>query len=247
MNNTFDNISNSEYFKDLSSIISNSNNAVSSNNQDQGINNETNRVINDQLNESSTVDELKVSTSTSSLSELVSSIKSENEFNNVSKTTATIFDKEDQNQGAVTYHTYQEYLLASNANRKHASINIILLILLFICTEAARLYTNYWFATWTGKEEQYYENPLTTTKVNSTYYIKGFGFSYLFTILITLSILIFSYHILLAASRNLHDKMLYSISRAKILFFQSNPLGRILNRFSSDIGIMDDEIPPTGY
>ena len=47
------------------------------------------------------------------------------------------------------------------------------------------------------------------------------------------------------ASRSLHNKMAWSVLRAKIEFFDTNPLGRILNRFSADVGITDDLLPFT--
>ena len=37
----------------------------------------------------------------------------------------------------------------------------------------------------------------------------------------------------------LHNEMTYSIIRAKKQFFDRNPSGRILNRFSSDTGLLD--------
>uniref|UniRef100_A0A452EG50 Multidrug resistance-associated protein 4 n=1 Tax=Capra hircus TaxID=9925 RepID=A0A452EG50_CAPHI len=60
---------------------------------------------------------------------------------------------------------------------------------------------------------------------------------------ITRSLLLF--YILVNSSRTLHDKMLESILRAPVLFFNRNPIGRILNRFSKDIGQMDDLLPLT--
>ena len=41
----------------------------------------------------------------------------------------------------------------------------------------------------------------------------------------------------------MHDAMLKAILRAPILFFDSNPVGRVLNRFSKDIGFNDNQIP----
>jgi len=54
-----------------------------------------------------------------------------------------------------------------------------------------------------------------------------------------------SFHLLLQASKKLHDQMTRSVLRAKIEFFDTNPLGRILNRFSADVGSNDDLLPST--
>ncbi|KAL3867292.1 hypothetical protein ACJMK2_044506 [Sinanodonta woodiana] len=45
------------------------------------------------------------------------------------------------------------------------------------------------------------------------------------------------------ASRRLHDKMFWYVLGAKSHFFYSNPVGRILNRFSRDIGFVDEMLP----
>ena len=47
----------------------------------------------------------------------------------------------------------------------------------------------------------------------------------------------------LKASENLHDQMTTTVMKAPVLFFDTNPVGRILNRFSKDIGCMDDLLP----
>ena len=39
--------------------------------------------------------------------------------------------------------------------------------------------------------------------------------------------------------------MLNSILKAKIRFFDLNPIGRIMNRFSKDIGNVDETLPHT--
>ena len=47
----------------------------------------------------------------------------------------------------------------------------------------------------------------------------------------------------LKISINLHDMIFRGISRAKMIFFNNNPSGRILNRFSGDINNIDSLLP----
>eukprot|EP00980_Cylindrotheca_fusiformis_P029799 scaffold23877_cov230-Cylindrotheca_fusiformis.AAC.1 len=54
-----------------------------------------------------------------------------------------------------------------------------------------------------------------------------------------------SFFFTIKASRELHDGMTKAVLRAPISFFDTNPLGRILNRFSADVGSNDDLLPQT--
>ena len=47
----------------------------------------------------------------------------------------------------------------------------------------------------------------------------------------------------LRCSERLHDKMVVATLQAPVLFFDSNSVGRILNRFSKDIGWLDEQLP----
>ena len=47
----------------------------------------------------------------------------------------------------------------------------------------------------------------------------------------------------LNSSETLHDRMILAILKAPVLFFDTNPAGRILNRFSKDIGSLDEILP----
>lgn len=46
----------------------------------------------------------------------------------------------------------------------------------------------------------------------------------------------------LSAAKRLHDGMLRAILRAPMIFFHTNPTGRIINRFSRDIGDVDRNV-----
>eukprot|EP00986_Skeletonema_menzelii_P009118 scaffold4065_cov211-Skeletonema_menzelii.AAC.1 len=56
-----------------------------------------------------------------------------------------------------------------------------------------------------------------------------------------------AFYSLIKASKQLHNVMLSSVLSAKIEFFDTNPVGRILNRFSADVGICDETLPLTIY
>lgn len=47
------------------------------------------------------------------------------------------------------------------------------------------------------------------------------------------------------ASRRIHSRLIESVCRAKFRFFDSTPLGQMMNRFSKDIEAIDQEVAPT--
>lgn len=47
----------------------------------------------------------------------------------------------------------------------------------------------------------------------------------------------------LTASTKMHNEMLGKILHSPMLFFNTNPIGRILNRFSKDVGSLDESLP----
>ena len=47
----------------------------------------------------------------------------------------------------------------------------------------------------------------------------------------------------LKSSEGIHDKMVAATLHAQLSFFDTNPTGRILNRFSRDVGSMDEQLP----
>ncbi|XP_057563819.1 ATP-binding cassette sub-family C member 4-like [Hippopotamus amphibius kiboko] len=147
-------------------------------------------------------------------------------------------------EGKVGFQTYKNYFTASS----HWLI-MIFLILLNITGQVAYVLQDWWLLYWVN---EYSALNVTvngkgnvTEKLNLNWYLEIYSGLTVATILcgITRSLLIF--YVLVNSSQTLHNKMLESILRAPVMFFDRNPIGRILHRFSKDIGHMDDLLPQT--
>lgn len=63
------------------------------------------------------------------------------------------------------------------------------------------------------------------------------------TILLTLTRTYVFVKLTILASKNLHDKMFHCLLLSPLKFFNTIPCGRILNRFSKDMGAIDELLP----
>jgi ABC-type multidrug transport system fused ATPase/permease subunit len=84
----------------------------------------------------------------------------------------------------------------------------------------------------------------TSSEVDAGYYLGVYavlGVAYMFITLFREGVL-FSGSI--GASKRIHRQLMESITRAKFRFFDSTPLGQIMNRFSKDIEAIDQEVAP---
>ncbi|KAH1072698.1 hypothetical protein J1N35_025026 [Gossypium stocksii] len=108
---------------------------------------------------------------------------------------------------------------------------VVILFTFYFSTEVLRILSSMWIRFWTDKS--------ASKSYKAEFYILIYallGFSQVTSILTNSFWLITSS---LSAARRLHDMMLNSILRAPMLFFQTNPIGRVINRFSRDIGDID--------
>ncbi|KAM7238072.1 hypothetical protein CapIbe_011030 [Capra ibex] len=149
---------------------------------------------------------------------------------------------EDHLKGKVDFKTYKNYFTAGADWPV-----IIFLILVNIIAQVAYVLQDWWLAYWANVQSGLYFGGYLKEDEDVVFVLNwclgvysGLTVS---TVLfgITRSLLIF--YILVNSSRALHNKMLESVLRAPVLFFHRNPVGRILNRFSKDVGHMDDLLP----
>lgn len=103
---------------------------------------------------------------------------------------------------------------------------------------------DYWLAKWTSMNESqnlcYMEEPARTTCYVAVFSILS-GMGILLCLVTSLTVEWMG----LTAAKNLHHNLLNKIIIGPIRFFDTTPLGLILNRFSADTNIIDQHIPPT--
>lgn len=124
-----------------------------------------------------------------------------------------------------------------------------LLVSFFIFTQFAVSITDYFLAYWYLCEVHIiddYENicfRINKQSVDVFYIYIYLGFILLLVLLSLVRSLLF-FKLCLNTSTNMHDKMLNQILKAPLTFF-NNGSGEILNRFSKDVGLVDEVLPST--
>ncbi|XP_060681943.1 multidrug resistance-associated protein 4 isoform X2 [Hemiscyllium ocellatum] len=153
--------------------------------------------------------------------------------------------EESHSEGSIGFKIYKKYFLAG-AN----GFMLMVVIILNLVTQVSYVLQDWWLSEWATSQDQ-----LNMTQINSqnntmqqldiNFYLGIYAGLTIAVILfgITRSLIIF--HVLVNASKELHNRMFACIIRAPVLFFDRNPIGRILNRFSKDIGHLDDLLPYT--
>jgi ATP-binding cassette, subfamily C (CFTR/MRP), member 4 len=137
-------------------------------------------------------------------------------------------DHQEMNQkGSISSSTYKCYLVAMGG----LWIGVIVL-LLFSVTQGSVLVTIILVGRWSARTDQR----------DAIGVIWAWGSAVVVLAVIRARV---CFRLAIRASRQLHDQMAQAMIRAPIAFFDTNPLGRILNRFSADVGILDDQLPPT--
>ncbi|XP_076231417.1 putative multidrug resistance-associated protein lethal(2)03659 isoform X2 [Calliopsis andreniformis] len=138
-----------------------------------------------------------------------------------------------------------------------ASKNVALLVMmfiLFVASQSMATGTDYLLAFWVNTEvASWVRNENGTMDFQWHGPLSRHGIIYLYSGL-TLGVVcayVFQtfiyYAVCMRASKNLHAQMFRSIVRAVMYFYNTNPAGRILNRFSKDIGIIDKKMPLTMF
>ena len=145
--------------------------------------------------------------------------------------------KEDEIKEELTqtsWQTYKNYLEASGTLTRFA-----LLVGLFVISHILIVYLIRFMGKWAEDHTQFYEDFNGAMSFDNTPYIAK-------SVILLISIFVlnhlktlFLFNLVLSINTELHNRMIRACLRSKVAFFDVNPIGRILNRFSSDLGILD--------
>ncbi|XP_041973788.1 ATP-binding cassette sub-family C member 4-like [Aricia agestis] len=133
---------------------------------------------------------------------------------------------------------------------------VLMALSTMLITQFAATFCDYWLSYWTNQVDEYEQalpegvepdpsfdtetGPLTTAL-----YLIIYGAAVLFVIVMT-QVRIQAFVVMsMRASENLHNNMFKNLLGAVMRFFDTNPSGRVLNRFSKDTGAMDELLPRT--
>ncbi|XP_055033571.2 ATP-binding cassette sub-family C member 5 [Misgurnus anguillicaudatus] len=156
---------------------------------------------------------------------------------------AQLMQAEEKGTGAVAWDVYSAYIKAAGG-----PLAFILAILLFLFTTGSIAFSNWWLSHWirqgSGNSSRLQGNETAETdsmRLNPhvQYYSRVYALSMVGALFLkTLRGLVFVKCTIRAASV-LHDKLFKSILLSPMRFFDTTPLGRILNRFSRDMDEVD--------
>ncbi|XP_072327881.1 ATP-binding cassette sub-family C member 9-like isoform X2 [Scyliorhinus torazame] len=102
---------------------------------------------------------------------------------------------------------------------------------------------DYWLAEWTSSNKMKKND--TVINKDQNYYKIWYSILCSIGVILCLITSLTVEWMGLTAAKNLHRNLLNKIILAPVRFFDSTPLGQILNRFSADTNIIDQHIPPT--
>ncbi|XP_052753783.1 probable multidrug resistance-associated protein lethal(2)03659 [Galleria mellonella] len=149
-----------------------------------------------------------------------------------------------QTTGRVQSSVYREYFLTA-ASCPYVSLVCFMFILAQVCGSTC----DYWISRWSKVEDQLtgdstLDNILWSEQgLRRSDFVLIFGIITSATIMVALIRALLFFSLCMKSSIKFHDKMFECISHSPMSFFHLNPSGRILNRFSKDMGAIDELLP----
>ncbi|XP_062383443.1 multidrug resistance-associated protein 4 isoform X2 [Sardina pilchardus] len=159
--------------------------------------------------------------------------------------------EETRSEGTIPAGLYVKYMRAG------ANVVVLLgLILLSILAQVTYVLQDWWLAYWATKQAELnttvavtdgfsHNSTSTPQELDLEFYLGIYAGLTGATLLFGLMRSLMCFKVLIRSTQKLHERMFNCILRTPVRFFDVNPIGRILNRFSKDIGQLDSLLPWT--
>lgn len=152
--------------------------------------------------------------------------------------------KEQRGSGTISSKVYKDYIKAGGS-----LCLVFLFVVLFILVQVLGSGADYYLTFWVNLEQTRLQENFTASDSFIYTFFTAENCLYIYTVAIvilissalTRSISFFTF--CMRSSRNLHNFMFSRIVYAPMRFFNLNSSGRILNRFSKDMGAIDETLP----
>ncbi|KAI3903564.1 hypothetical protein MKW98_032218 [Papaver atlanticum] len=155
--------------------------------------------------------------------------KSVSQVTKVEKGKSVLVKQEERETGVVSLKVLMRYM-----NALGGFWVVMVLFTCYVSTEVFRVMSSTWLSVWTD---------LSTPKIHGPgFYCLVYAMLSLSQVLVNLANSYWLIKISLSAAKRLHDAMLNSILRAPMVFFHTNPVGRMINRFAKDLGDIDRNV-----
>ncbi|XP_051165172.1 ATP-binding cassette subfamily C member 4-like [Leptopilina boulardi] len=120
---------------------------------------------------------------------------------------------------------------------------IFLALFLGIFCQIVTTYGDIFLANWINREDHRRSNSdISTNNDDNMSSLQMYGLLIIASMALTNAFFLILCEMCMRSSGNLHSSMFYSLMRTTMSFFQENPSGRILNRFSKDIRAVDKDL-----
>ncbi|XP_064621093.1 multidrug resistance-associated protein 1-like [Lineus longissimus] len=149
----------------------------------------------------------------------------------------TLMTEEVAETGSVSWAVYLNY------GRAAGLVLAVTCILLYFGLIASATLTYLWLGYWSNDQPKNGTNYIE--KDFSNYRLGVYGGVGTIQILTLLGLAFAMAETTIRATKDLHSRMLTSIMHSPMEFFDTTPLGRIFNRMSKDVDILDTNIPMT--
>lgn len=155
--------------------------------------------------------------------------------------------EETRSEGTIGLRMYWKYFRAG-AN----AVMLIFLVLLSLLAQVFYILQDWWLSYWATEQEKLDSTNVTLTNgtnttqtLNLDFYLGMYAGLTGATIIFGFMRALIMFNCLVRSTETLHSRMFNSILKTPVRFFDINPIGRILNRFSKDIGQLDSLLPWT--